>query len=356
MKNNDLNPKVKSNIKTAAGKVLSAALALVMTIFTAAAWAGTVEVALPEIKEAKTVEVCVMSFGAGTGSVGLGTADSPAFPSNGPSSFTVDKDENIYILDALNFRVVKVSKDGVVAASFSYPQGETDDKNHWYYMSDIAISPENGNIYLLNQTLKNIFILSPDGQMRGAIDVKEQCELPHKISVSNFGEILVSDQLGAKVVVYNGEGVVTGRLSDDTAGVYGDKKGFIFALGEFDKDGRDILLMDASAKRQTKVFAKLIKSIKETDPYDYHILGLDANYNFYASIIEKIAEDVIQTLVYKFDETGKAIERLKIMPLIHIGDTMPTRYFRVSPNGALYGVSASADYSKYIIVRIEGRN
>ncbi len=325
------------------------------SVYASGSAASTIEIALPEIKEAKTVEVCLMGLGAAAGSVRLGSADLPAFPSNGPSSFAVDKDENIYILDALNFRVIKMTKAGAVAASFSYPKGETDNKDDWYYMSDIAISPENGNIYLLNQTLKNVFILSPDGALRSSIDVKEQCELPHRIFVSKFGEVLVSDQAGAKVVVYNGEGVVTGRLSDDTASVYGDKKGFIFALGEFDKEGRDILLIDGASNRQSKVFARLIKSIKETEPYDYHILGLDADYNLYASIVEKIAEDVIQTLVYKFDEAGKAVERLKIMPLIHIGDTMPTRYFNVSPNGVLYGVTASADYSKYIIVRIESR-
>lgn len=358
-------------VRKAASKTVSAALVLVMAIFAAASCAGCmfcpppahaaktragrVEAALPEIREAKTVEVCVLGLGAGTGSVGIGTADSPAFVSNGPSSFAVDKDENVYILDALNFRVLKMSKTGALTASFGYPRGETDNKRRWYYVSDIAISPKNGNIYLLNQTLKNIFILSPAGQMRAAIDVKKQCKRPHKIFVSNSGEIFVSDQGGGKVVVYDDAGAVTGWLSDHTASVYSDKKGFIFALGEFDKDGRDILLMDRSAKLQPKVFAKLIKSIKKTDPYDYHVLGLDANYNFYASIVEKIVEDVIQTLVYKFDRNGKTVERLKIMPFIHLGGSAPTRYFNVSPNGVLYGVTASKDYKKYIIVRIEGR-
>lgn len=315
--------------------------------------AATAEVALPEIKEGRTVEVCVLGLGSGSDSVGLGSETTPAFASNGPSSLAIDKDENIYLLDAINFRVIKIAKDGKVAALISYPQGETDKKDDSYYMCDLAISPENGNIYLLNQTLKNVFILSQAGEVRGTIDVKEHCAMPYKIFVSNFGEILVSDQADGKVMVYNAEGTVTGRLADDTAGVYSDKKGFIFALGEMDKDGRDVLLMDGAAKRQPRVYAKLIKSIKDTEPYDYQILGLDANYNFYASIVEKIAEDVIQTLVYKFDESGKAVARVKIMPLIHIGDTMPTRYFNISPNGTIYGVTSNADYTKYVIVRIE---
>jgi len=352
-------------IKCSAGRTFSILFALLIAVsFICAAFASgvayaqeksdkTAEVALPDISETKTSEVCVLGLGAGSDSVALGSETSPAFASNGPSSFAIDKDENIYILDALNFRVIKVSKDGKIGALLNYPKGETDKKEDWYYMSDIAVSPENGNIYLLNQTLKNIFILSPSGDMRASIDIKAQCEMPHKIFVSNFGEIYVSDQAGGKVVVYNGEGTVTGRLSDDTAGVYADKKGFIFALGEFDKEGRDVLLMDAVSNRQPRIFAKLVKSIKDTEPYDYQILGLDASYNFYASIVEKIAEDVIQTLVYKFDENGKTVSRVRIMPLIHIGDTMPTRYFNISPNGVIYGVTANKDYTKYVIVKIE---
>ncbi|HBC76465.1 MAG: hypothetical protein A2008_04720 [Candidatus Wallbacteria bacterium GWC2_49_35] len=314
---------------------------------------ATAEVALPDIKEGKTVEVCVLGLGSGSDSVGLGSETTPAFASNGPSSLAIDKDENVYLLDAINFRVIKIARDGKIAALINYPQGETDKKDDCYYMCDLAISPENGNIYLLNQTLKNVFILSQAGEVRGTIDVKEHCVLPYKIFVSNFGEILVSDQADGKVMVYNAEGTVTGRLNDDTAGVYSDKKGFIFALGEMDKDGRDVLLMDGASKRQPRVYAKLAKSIKDTEPYDYQILGLDANYNFYASIVEKIAEDVIQTLVYKFDEAGKAVARVKIMPLIHIGDTMPTRYFNISPNGTIYGVTSNNDFTKYVIVRIE---
>lgn len=311
------------------------------------------DAALPEIKEAKTVEVCVLGLGSGPDSVGLGSESTPGFASNGPSSLAIDKDENIYLLDAINFRVIKIAKDGKIAALISYPHGETDRKDDAYYMSDLAISPENGNIYLLNQTQKTVFILNQAGEMRGTISVRDQCELPHKIFVSKLGEVLVSDLAGGKVVVYNGEGTVTGRLVDDTAGVYSDKKGFIYALGEMDKEGRDILLMDGASNRQPRVFAKLVKSIKNTEPYDYQILGQDDGYNFYASIVEKIAEDVIQTLVYKFDESGKAVARVKIMPLIHIGDTMPTRYFNVSPNGVIYGVTSNKDYTKYVIVRIE---
>ncbi len=314
---------------------------------------GAREHAIVEIKDARTTEVCVLAIGAGTSSVALGSQDSPAFASNGPSSFAADKDENLYILDALNFRVLKISKNGSVAAVFNYPKGETDNMRDWYYMSDIAISPENGNIYLLNQTLKSVFILSPAGEMRAAIDLKLQCDMPQKLSVSASGEIFVSDPAGPGVIVYNGGGAVTGRVSDDTAGVYGDKTGFIFAFGEFDKEGRDILLLDGASKRRAKIFSKLIKSIKETEPYDYQILGQDLNYNFYASIIEKIAEDVIQTLIYKIDENGKAVQRIRLFPLRHIGDTSPTRYFCVSPNGVIYGVTSSADYSKYVIARIE---
>jgi len=307
---------------------------------------------LPAITEAKTTEVCVLNIGSASDAVGLGSASSPAFASNGPSSFAIDKDDNVYIVDAMNFRVIKVSKDSKIVSLIDYPKGETDNKNEAFYITDIAISRKNGDIYLLNQTIKNIFVLSGEAKFKRAIDIKEQVKTPHKLFLSPEGDICVYDAGEPKVVIYSGEGKYKGRLSGDGLSVYCNNEGYIFTLGEFDKSGRDILLMDAISKRDPKLFSKLVKSIVETEPYDYQILGCDSSNNLFASIVEKIAEDVIQTLVYKIAPDGKTISRLKVMPLRQIGDTMPSRHFSVSPSGVLYGVTASAKYDKYIIVKI----
>ncbi|HNY12489.1 MAG TPA: hypothetical protein PKK26_12930, partial [Candidatus Wallbacteria bacterium] len=273
---------------------------------------GEISIKLPEVKDFKTSEVCVIKIGKETESVALGAADTPAFPSNGPSSFAVDKKGNVYLLDTMNFKILIISKEGKVIKVIPYPAGESSDTNEAFFIRDIAISPKDNSIYLLNYTNKNIFILSPTGEVKGDIDIKEQIKKPHKMFAANDGTIYVKDEESFDVVAYSHEGKVLGRLQGYEVSYFPDEDGYLYTLGEKDQTGQDIVLLDSKGKGKPKVFGKMMKVITNTEPYDYQILGVDAKNNFFASIVERIQEDVIQTIIYKFGPDGKVLSRLRV--------------------------------------------
>lgn len=308
--------------------------------------------AMPEVRDCKTTEVCVLSLGEGSDAVSLGSEKKPAFESNGPASFAVAADGTIYVLDTLNFRVLAV-KDGKVARILEYPAGESNNKADMFYVCDIAVSPKDGNIYLLNYTMKNIFIMSPAGEIKGEIRLAEQLKSPNKMFVAANGNVYVHENVSAKTIGYTPEGKVFARIEGNEVSTVANSDGFLYTLGEFDTFGRDILLMDPESNRKPKIFGKLIKTITDTEPYDYQIVGADNDGNFVASIIEKIREDVIQTMFYKFAKDGKVVSRLRVFPFPLLEDTYPTRYFVVSATGDLYGVTTNAKRDKYVIVKVE---
>lgn len=315
--------------------------------------ANEISIKLPEVKDFKTSEVCVIKTGKETESVALGAVDTPAFPSNGPSSFAVDKKGNVYIIDAMNFKVLIVSKEGKVIKVIPYPAGESSDTKEAFFMRDIAISPKDNSIYLLNFTNKNIFVISPTGEIKGDISIKDQIKNPHKIFAANDGTIYVKDEVTFDVVAYSAEGKVLGREKGYEISNFPNEEGYLYTLGERDQAGQDIVLLDPKGKGKPKVFGKMMKVITNTEPYDYQILGVDAKNNFYASIVEKIQEDVIQTIIYKFGPDGKVISRLRVMPMPLIEDTMPTKHFVISPKGEIYAYSGTPHGEKFIILKVE---
>ncbi|MEZ7891502.1 MAG: hypothetical protein QMC67_07120 [Candidatus Wallbacteria bacterium] len=307
---------------------------------------------LPEVKNYETSEVCSLNLGHGSEEVSLGYENGPRFSSNGPSSFAFDKNEKLYIVDAMNFKVLVIDN-GKVIKTIKYPEGET--KEEKFFISDIAVSNDGKKIYLLNQTLRTIFVLNENGEVKSEIKISEQAVLPSKIYISESGNIVIRDEGGIKTLVYTADGKVLGRLEGGEISNITNSDNFLYVLGEMDKDGRDILLMDPVSNRKPKVFAKLTKVIKNTEPYAYQILGTDAEQNLYASIIEKIEEDVIQTMLYKFSKDGKVISRTKIMPFRQIFDTVPTRYIVISPPGNVYAFTANDKLDKLVICKITSK-
>ncbi|HNY11379.1 MAG TPA: hypothetical protein PKK26_07320 [Candidatus Wallbacteria bacterium] len=323
-----------------------------VSIAAESAIASTDAIVLPEVKNYETSEVCSLKSGLNSEEISLGDKKGPKFASCGPSSFAFDKNEKLYIVDAMNFKVIVIDN-GKVVKVLKYPEGET--KKHRFYISDIAVSNDGKTIYLLNQTLKSIFVMNENGKIKNEIKLSGQTARPSKIFIAANGNIVIRDEGGIKTLVYSAAGKVLGRLAGGDISNITNKEDFLYALGEFDKEGRDILLMDPISNRKSKVFAKLTKVIKETKPYDYQIIGMDAKQNLYASIVEKIKEDVIQTMLYKFSKDGKVVSRTKIMPFKQLWNTVPTRYFVISPAGNLYAFAADDKLEKLVIYKITSK-
>lgn len=322
--------------------------------------------AIDEIKVAKFSVLNEFGIGSGSLEIGLGRDDTAFISSNGPSSFAIDKFENIYLIDAINFRVLKFNAlDTKEVEQIKYLPGGYSKNMKFNYVCDVAVSDDGELIYLLSQSLRCIFVLNKKGFIHKILSIHNISVLPSQISSLGTNEIILSDIALGRVIIFDLNLNVKGVVDDPNAKPYSNN-GYVFTFGEFDEFGQDILLIDAILNRKSYVYAKILKTSKLAKVYDYQFLGLDKNLNVYATIIEKameIKEKVnekdsnlptkVNTICYKFNKDGKVVLRFMLPTLKYIADIYPTRYFNVSPNGNIYGISSNSDYTKFQIVRID---
>lgn len=299
--------------------------------------------------ESLTEEVCVLNIGRATEEVFFPFEQESHFESDGPSSFAVDKDGKFYILDTFNFKVIIISE-GKVAKTFNYPESETDARK--YFVRDIAVSPLDGKIYLLNHTLKNIFVYSNEGELLGAINIAEEVEGPHKIAISSAGEIIVRDEDEPAVVIYSKDGKFKSRTEGAYTAAILNGDGYLYALGEFDSYGRDIILTDPMSARDAKHYARIINKALKLTVFDYQIIGTDKDFNLFALIIEQPEFDKARPVVSKFDKNGKLLSRFNIGNFWGIGLALPARQYAVSPAGELYAFDIDNHKNKFYIYKI----
>jgi len=299
--------------------------------------------------ESLTEEVCVLNIGRATDEVFFPLTGESHFESDGPSSFAVDKDGKFYILDTFNFKVIIVSE-GKVVKTFNYPESETAARR--YFVRDIAVSPIDGKIYLLNHTLKNIFIYSNEGVLLGDINIAEEVVGPHKIAVSPAGEIIVRDEDEAAIVIYTKDGKFKSRTEGAYTSPLLNGDGYLYALGEFDSYGRDIILTDPMSARDAKHYARIINKAVKLTAFDYQIIGADKDFNLFALIIEQPVFDKARPVVSKFDKNGKLISRFNIGNFWGIGLALPARQYAVSPAGELYAFDIDNHKNKFYIYKI----
>ncbi len=330
--------------------ILFAAALLTSTGGTAHATVETDILKIPEIKVSQTSEVMVLNIGKASNEIYIPVSEAPRFEPDGPAAFAVDTNENFYILDTENFKVVVASDDKVIRV-INYPEGETE--NHKFFMRDISVSSKDGKIYLLNHTLKNIFVYSSDGKLAGDINISEHVKSPHKIFAACDGNIYVRDEEDMKIAVFGADGKFVASKDGSMISNIPSDDGFLFALGEFDKNGRDILLMDIQKGRDPKVFGRLLNSFPKNQIYDYQIIGTDDNLNLFAMAVEQVKMDVSRPVVYKFDKSGKLLSRFETDNFWGTGVSVPTRQFAVSPAGKLYVFDSQLKKNKFVVIKIE---
>lgn len=311
----------------------------------------TQAVVLPPVQTASTEEVCSLGLGASTDSVGIPGPEESGFESDGPSSMAIDASGVVYVLDAFKFRVL-VIEGGKLKSAFRYPEGET--KNVKFFGRDIAVSSKDGKIYILNHTLKNIFVMDKSGKIEGDINLSAQIKSPQKMDLdAGENNILVRDEEDFRVVAYSKAGEVTGKIDGAMISTIADRGGFLYALGEFDRSGRDIVLMDPMKDRQPKVFGRIANTVADFDAYDYQLVGADAAGNVFALAIEQVKFDVSRTILYKFSPEGAVVSRHVIPDFWGNPLAQPTRQFAVSPNGGVYAFDCELKDGKFRIHKLK---
>ncbi len=296
-----------------------------------------------------TSEVCALDIGRATGEVFFPITEPSDFESDGPSSMAVDKDGRIYILDTFNFRVL-ILEDGKLVKTINYPECETKSKK--YFGRDIAVSPDGKSVYILNHTAKNIFIYSNEGILTGTVNLAGEVAGPHKISVTPDGDIAVRDEEGPAVAIYSRDG----KLKSITEGAYTanilNAEGYLYALGEFDDNGRDVILVDPRGARDPRPYARIVNTVPKMTAFDYQIIGADSDFNLYALVVEQPQFDVSRPVVTKFDKNGKTVSRFSIPNFFGLGTALPARQYAVSPAGGFYVFELGPGAKKFFVYKI----
>lgn len=297
----------------------------------------------------ETAEVCALDIGRATGEVFFPITEASDFESDGPSSIALDKDGRIYILDTFNFRVLIVA-DGKLVKTINYPECETKTKK--YFGRDLAVSHDGKSIYILNHTAKNIFIYSNEGILTGTVNLTEEIAGPHKISLTPAGDIAVRDEEGPAVAIYSKDG----KLKSLTEGAYTanilNGEGYLYALGEFDENGRDIILVDPMGARNPRPYARIVNTVPKMTAFDYQIIGADSDFNLYALVVEQPQFDVSRPVVTKFDKNGKTVSRFTIPNFFGLGTALPARQYAVSPTGGFYVFELGPGAKKFFVYKI----
>ncbi len=150
-------------------KIISLLLILTLTTFISLVNAdvikGKVELVGKKFGEYSQGQQVIIkgSWGSGVGEFGKDDVAAEI----GPLSFTVDKEENIYILDQMNQRVQKFSHSGDFIASFQIENKIAD---------DIAVD-DNGNIYIMDAvTKKAVYKYTPYGIKEQTFEINPEID------------------------------------------------------------------------------------------------------------------------------------------------------------------------------------
>lgn len=122
-----------------------------------------------------------------------------------PRSFTLDKDDNLYLLDILSGRVLVLNAASEFLRQHPFPEGAG-------FFSDLAVSPQ-GTIYLLDSVAGAIYTQSPGGEAFELLSqgLKEYMNFPTNLAIDSNGVLYLSDQYGSGLALVGRDGSFMGR-------------------------------------------------------------------------------------------------------------------------------------------------
>ncbi|XP_017345196.1 peptidyl-glycine alpha-amidating monooxygenase isoform X2 [Ictalurus punctatus] len=127
-----------------------------------------------------------------------------------PHGITTDKDNNYWVTDVALHQVLKISSDGkekpLLVLGEAFVPGS--DKNHFCQPTDVAVDPDNGNIYVSDGYCNTrILTFSPEGKYlshwgAGSLDRRKRVpfQIPHSLAfAADKRELLVADRENGRV-------------------------------------------------------------------------------------------------------------------------------------------------------------
>jgi DNA-binding beta-propeller fold protein YncE len=124
-----------------------------------------------------------------------------------PRSFTIDREDNIYILDILSERVLTLSPDGRYLRHLEFPQG-------YGFFSDITV--DYAGTVLLVDSVKGIVYSAAKlstGFSPITKSLKEYVRFPASLTSDNRGRIYLVDKNGGSIIILGQDGSFLGRQS-----------------------------------------------------------------------------------------------------------------------------------------------
>lgn len=172
-----------------------------------------------------TFEVVLMKWGTGTNDVGGRNENIFSFPGRGPSSITVSPSGEIYVLDSINLKVIKLNGDGDYQGVLPYITG----LEKPVFASDIAVN-DTGEIYLIapyESELIRIYRNRPEEIFSGA-ELPDGARL-QEIAIGNGSELLVMDTENQILLLMNYNGDLLSGVRDPDISAVSDDEGNIYA-------------------------------------------------------------------------------------------------------------------------------
>lgn len=247
----------------------------------------------------------------GSGKEELGILIEPETPPIGPSSFSVDRDGNIYIADPVNSSIKVFSgKEGKLLKFIPFKG----------FPDDIAVS-ENEDIYILDRTSSEIFIIRPDGKQES-----KRIESDFSLEPS-------------KLILWKGEVFVRGEKKIKNLSLEKKHEISYFYEVEYISRNRGILKKLNSEGVLLSEFP-----IERDNMVSLEFLNEDGEGNIYIQIEFLISENDVRLEARKINSSGEIVSVIPIPENDYFVWT--SRLLFVDREGKIYQVLPKRDFVK----------
>ena len=229
-----------------------------------------------------------------------------------PTGLTVDQDDNLYIVDALNHRILKYDSTGELLSQWG-SQGTQDGQFNFAQegmpdtpLGDLAVDGY-GNVYVVDYGNHRVQKFDKDGQFltkwgtQGSAE--GQFDSPGFVGVNSQGEVFVSELGNARVQKFDANGTFLTQLQDPKAeGEWAIPTGIAI-------DGRDNVYVIVQGPNYILMYSNSDDFIKQLDITQDAILdpiyqpagiAVDEQNNF-------IVADYHSGMVRKIDDRGQLV-------------------------------------------------